>query len=165
MIDAAAFKSAVGRFATGVTVVTAQSATTVHGMTANAFTSVSLDPPLVLVNVARSARMHGVLSDAGAFTVNVLAEDQAWLASWFAHPDRPRGRSQFAEIAVRPAVHSGAPLLEGALAHLDCTVHDVLPGGDHDVVLGRVVDLAKGPPARPLLYFEGRYGRWGPELD
>ncbi len=162
MIDPQDFKATVGRFATGVTVVTTASPSMLHGMTANAFTSVSLDPPLVLVCVARRAWMHDLLLSAGSFAVNILAEDQAATATWFARPDRPFGAEQFARVGWRPASRSRAPLLDGAVAHLDCDVHEALPGGDHSVVLGEVTRLDRPVDAPPLLYYEGRYGRWDP---
>lgn len=162
MIGPQEFKATVGRFATGVTVVTTASPSTLHGMTANAFTSVSLNPPLVLVCVARRAWMHDLLLSAASFAVNVLAEDQAATATWFARSDRPFGVEQFARVGWRPAERSRAPLLDGAVAHLDCDLHEALPGGDHSVVLGEVTRLARPVDAPPLLYYEGRYGRWEP---
>ena len=162
MIEPRAFKAAVGRFATGVTVVTTATEETVHGMTANAFASVSLDPPLVLVCISRGAWMHDLLIHAETFAVNVLSEGQADLASWFARPDRPLGPDQFEGIEWRAAPTSRAPLLAGVVAAFDCSVHDVLPGGDHAVVLGRVTSLEWPSDAPPLLYYQGRYGRWSP---
>jgi len=156
------FRDAVGMFGTGITVVTAVSERLGHGMTANAFASVSLDPLLVLVCVLNDALMHKVLDDAGCFAVSVLAADQEDLARYFSDSGRPSGMAQFLPVAWHPGPVTGAPLLEGALAYLECDVEAAHHGGDHTVFLGRVrwVERAK-PDGDPLLYFGGRYRRLG----
>jgi flavin reductase (DIM6/NTAB) family NADH-FMN oxidoreductase RutF len=110
------FRDTVGMFTTGITVVTAVSARLGHGMTANAFASVSLDPLLVLVCVVRDALMHKVLEESGRFAVSVLAADQEDLARYFSDSGRPGGLAQFVPVGWRPGPVTGAPLLDGALA-------------------------------------------------
>jgi flavin reductase (DIM6/NTAB) family NADH-FMN oxidoreductase RutF len=160
------FRDSVGTFTTGITVVTARSERAGHGMTANAFASVSLDPLLVLVCVVREAMMHKVLEEVGRFAVSVLAADQEDLARYFSDSGRPSGMAQFLPVAWRPGPVTGAPLLEGALAWLECDVEAAYPGGDHSVFLGRVrwVERAR-PDGDPLLYFGGRYRRLGGAQD
>jgi flavin reductase (DIM6/NTAB) family NADH-FMN oxidoreductase RutF len=164
--DARAFRNALGRFATGVTIVTTQVDGGVHGMTANAFTSVSLDPPLVLVSVSTHARMHAYLSRQARFGVSVLSEDQLAYAWNFA------GRPQ---AALQPAFmwRGEVPLVTHALAHLVCAVEASYPGGDHTLFLGRVEDLWYRDGS-PLTFYRGRFfgviplpaGEWaaGPQL-
>jgi flavin reductase len=155
------FRDGVGMFATGITVVTAVSERFGHGMTANAFASVSLDPLLVLVCVVKDALMHKVLDEVGRFAVSVLAGDQEDLARYFSDSGRPSGMAQFLPVAWHPGPTTGAPLLDGALAHLECDVEAAYDGGDHTVFLGRVrwVERAN-PDGDPLLYFGGRYRRF-----
>lgn len=161
-IDARSFRNALGRFATGVTVVTTSGPDGVHGMTANAFTSVSVDPPLVLVSVSRQARTHGYLSDRGRFGVSVLSVDQEAYAWHFA--GRPREGLQAPFIWKREV-----PLLQNALVHLICRVEASYPGGDHSLFLGRVEELWYRDGS-PLAVFRGRFfgliplpaGEWKP---
>jgi flavin reductase len=154
------FRHSVGMFTTGITVVTARSERFGHGMTANAFASVSLDPLLVLVCVVKDAMMHKVLDEVGRFAVSVLAGDQEDLARYFSDSGRPTGMAQFLPVAWRPGPVTGAPLLEGALAWLECDVEAAYDGGDHTVFLGRVRWVDRSPDARdPLLYFGGDYRR------
>jgi flavin reductase len=154
------YRDSVGMFTTGITVVTATSERFGHGMTANAFASVSLDPLLVLVCVVKDAMMHKVLDEVERFAVSVLAGDQEDLARYFSDPGRPAGMAQFVPVDWRPGPVTGAPLLDGALAWLECDVGAAYDGGDHTVFLGRVrwVDRAPGGDD-PLLYFGGRYRR------
>jgi flavin reductase (DIM6/NTAB) family NADH-FMN oxidoreductase RutF len=156
------FRDSVGMFTTGVTVVTARSERSGHGMTANAFASVSLDPLLVLVCVLRDATMHKVLDDVGRFALSVLAADQEDLARYFSDSGRPTGMAQFMPVGWRPGPLTGAPLLDGALAYLECDVEAAYDGGDHTVFLGRArwVERARAD-GEPLLYFGGRYRRLG----
>jgi flavin reductase (DIM6/NTAB) family NADH-FMN oxidoreductase RutF len=143
----------MGRFATGITVVT-----TVHdgqpcGMTANAVASLSLDPPLVLVAVDRGAQMHGHLTAGQCFAVNVLREDQEALSRRFA----ARGPKEFGDLRLTESV-TGAPIFAEALAWLDCRLSSVLPGGDHDIFIGEIV-AGEAHDGRPLLFYQGQYGR------
>jgi flavin reductase (DIM6/NTAB) family NADH-FMN oxidoreductase RutF len=155
------YRATVGLFATGITVVTANAVGLEHGMTLNAFASVSLDPLLVLVCVERDAVMHKVLEEAGSFALSVLAGDQEPLARYFADSGRPAGTAQFAEVGYRVGASSRAPLLDGALAWLECELERTYDGGDHSIFLGRVVTVERGRVREPLLYFGGAYRRPG----
>lgn len=152
------FRRVLGRFATGVGVMTTAVDGTPHAMTANAFTSVSLEPPLVLVCVDRRAIMATRVRRAGCFAVTFLAADQTALSAWFADPSRPDDASQFAGIDTR-TVATGAPVLAGGVGYVDCRLHAVHDGGDHLIVVGRVVALEEGPADEPLLYYGSAYGR------
>jgi flavin reductase len=147
-------------FATGVTVVSTNVDGVLHGMTANAFASVSLDPLLVLICVDKTAGMHGLLPEAQGFAVTVLAAEQEELSSWFASADRPAGVDQFDAISWDPAPVTGSPVLCDGVAFVDCTVTERHEGGDHSIFLGQVVDLGVlREDADPLLYYGGRYRR------
>jgi flavin reductase (DIM6/NTAB) family NADH-FMN oxidoreductase RutF len=146
---ARSLRQVMGRFATGVTVITTIDRDTIHGMTANGFMSVSLRPPLVLVSLGR-CRMNEMLPRTKRYGVSVLAHDQEHFAAHFA----ARRRS-----AVEPtfAWHEGLPLLDGALAHLVCRVVDIHPAGDHVLWIGEVEHLHHRDGA-PLLFYTGRFG-------
>ncbi len=149
---AIAFRRTLGMFATGVTVLTTRSGESVHGMTANAFTSVSLRPPLILVSVDRRARMSNLLHEGTRFGVNVLEAGQARLSDHFA--------SRTADASDEPRfelVHD-TPLVEGALAHLVARVVRSYWGGDHSLFLGQV-EYARYGEGEPLLFHGGRYER------
>ncbi|MEX0952213.1 MAG: flavin reductase [Nitriliruptoraceae bacterium] len=157
--DTTAFRDVLGRFPTGVTVLTTEVDGTPHGMTVNAFTSVSLDPPLVLVCVEETAVMAGLLDRSGRFGVSVLAADQVARSVWFADSDRPTGADAFAGIPVARS-ETGVPLLADAVAWLDCRIHAVHDGGDHRIVVGEVVALGTGSGQDPLVFHRGAYGRF-----
>jgi flavin reductase (DIM6/NTAB) family NADH-FMN oxidoreductase RutF len=150
------FRAAVGAFATGVTVVTTRGEEQAYGMTANAFSSVSLDPPLVLVCVMSGSEGSTHIEDNGCFAVNVLHANQEPLSRYFASRERPRGRDAFKEIAHRTAA-SGSPILDGALAYLDCRVHGAHEAGDHQIYIGEVLDLGYDPDGTPLVFHGGTY--------
>jgi flavin reductase (DIM6/NTAB) family NADH-FMN oxidoreductase RutF len=153
----ATFRSVLAEFVSGVTVVTAQWQGVAHAMTATAFCSVSLEPPLVLVCVGRSSRFHGAILGAQAWGVSLLSADQGALARHFSHKGRDL-LTQFDEIPHTPAPHTGAPLLIGARGWLDCETHAVHDGGDHSIVVGRVVDARRaGSLEEPLTYHRGVY--------
>lgn len=157
-VDGQALRQAMARFATGVTVVLSELDGQVHGMTANAVASVSLDPPLLLVCVGRGRRMHGVLEQAGSFTVSVLAEDQEHLSRYFAGQwDLLRPE----EVPLDRTRGTAHPVLAGSLAWLDCLVVAAYPGGDHTIFLGRVERAGWAEEGRPLLFFRSRYARLG----
>jgi 3-hydroxy-9,10-secoandrosta-1,3,5(10)-triene-9,17-dione monooxygenase reductase component len=147
------FREVLGSFASGVTVVTAMSNDEPVGMTCQSFSSVSLDPPLVLFVPARTSRAWPLMQRAGKFCVNFLSADQAELSNTMAS----RGTDKFNGVPWSPSDATGSPLFDGALAYVDCTVHSVHEAGDHYVVLGRVVDLVQREAKDPLLFFQGKY--------
>ncbi len=157
------FRRIVGRFTTGVTVVTTCTAGTLHGMTANSFASLSLDPLLVLICVDRDARMHDLLHRTGTFAITVLAADQADASVWFASPRRPTGTDQFDGFDWRPAPVTGCPVLTGGLAWLDCRITATHDGGDHTIFVGEVLALGEGSGVEPLVWHAGTYRRLQPE--
>lgn len=160
--EPADFRRALGQFVTGVTIATTVRDGVRHGMTVNAFASLSLDPLLVLVCVDHAAGMHDLLVGSGMFAVTVLAEEQEHLSAWFASAERPKGTEQFDGVAWRPAPVTGCPVLEGGLAYVDCHVHGVYAGGDHSIFVGAVVAVGDLEGARPLVFFEGGYRRLAP---
>jgi flavin reductase (DIM6/NTAB) family NADH-FMN oxidoreductase RutF len=158
--DPREYRNVIGRFATGVTVVTWDDGEHRRGMTANAVTSLSLDPLLVLVCVDRKVSAHPQLESAHAFAVNILAADQIPVSMAFAQ----HGLEDMADIPYHLG-GTGSPLIDGALAWLDCAITDRLPGGDHTIMVGRVVDLALArPEAEPLLFYGGHYVSLGTQL-
>jgi flavin reductase (DIM6/NTAB) family NADH-FMN oxidoreductase RutF len=145
------FRQALGRFASGVTVITTCHGEHTHGMTANAFLSVSLDPPLVLVSIANQTRMHRLLSASRRYGVSVLAQGQQALSSHFA------GRV-VAGLQVPLVTLHAMPVIEGAVAHVIAEVVQAVPAGDHTLYIGRVEHL-DWRDDRPLLFYAGNYGR------
>lgn len=152
-----AFRDVLGRFASGVTVVTAVHEGRPVGLTCQSFSSVSLEPPLVLFVPSRTSRAWPMIREVGSFCVNLLAADQAWVSNAMAS----KGADKFAEVSWRPSSRTGSPVLEGTLGHLDCTVEAVHEAGDHDIVVGRVLTLAGEAPGDPLLFYRGRYRTTG----
>ena len=155
MIDVAGYRKVIGTFATGVTVITTEVDGRLHGFTANAVTSVSLDPLLLLVCVDKRAHAHAELAKARGFGVSILSEDQRDLSNLFAKSAEPTVGA-LRGVAFRRGV-TGVPLLDGALACLECESERALDGGDHTIYLGRVVEGAILGEARPLLYYQGAY--------
>jgi flavin reductase (DIM6/NTAB) family NADH-FMN oxidoreductase RutF len=143
------FRSALGRFASGVTVVTVHHEDHTHGMTANAFVSVSLEPPLILVSLDNRSSMHRILPAAGRYGISILAEDQEKLSNHFA--GRPVDG-----LHVGFTMRSGIPLLDGAVAHFIAAIADVHPAGDHTLYIGRVEHF-EWREGRPLLFYSGQY--------
>ena len=154
-IDASHYRKIIGSFATGVTVVTMRSDSGYHGFTANAVTSVSLDPILLLVCVEKKAVAHSELTKAGTFAVNILRREQEDWSNLFAKSGPPEAES-LRGVPTRDG-STGAPVIEGVLAHLECEVADRLDGGDHTIFLGRVVEGEMDAGGSPLLYFHGGY--------
>lgn len=149
-MDKIALRRTFGRFATGVTIVTCNRDGDIHGMTANSFTSVSLDPALVLVSIDNRARMAQLLQKDGHFGLNILSLGQTDLSNHFA--GRP------AETPVPFVDHEGVPLIEGALAHLVCEVREIVPAGDHSLFIGEVIHHEQEDEgAHPLLFYSGSY--------
>jgi flavin reductase (DIM6/NTAB) family NADH-FMN oxidoreductase RutF len=149
---AASMRRAVGQFATGVTIITTvTSEGEPAGCTVSAFSSLSLDPPLVLVCIDQGRVMHQQLTAAPGYVVNVLRTDQRELAVRFAG----RGEDRFTGLRTAPGRH-GIPLIDGAIAHIQCDLHSVLHGGDHAIIVGRVRALATHA-GDPLLYAQGAF--------
>lgn len=150
--DSVAFREVIGRFATGVTVITTADGETLFGATASAVTSLSDSPPMLLVCLNRSARTASAVSSSGRFAVNVLGEDAAEIALRFA------GRQPDKFESTEYELHDGLPLISGAIAHLICETFEQTTGGTHLVFLARVVH-ASSFPGHPLAYFRGKFGR------
>lgn len=151
-VDAALFRQLLGRFATGVTVITTRNtAGEPEGMTASSVASVSLDPPLLLVSVDHQNVMDQALAHSSHFIVNVLAADQEALSRRFAELENNR----FDGVGFHTGKH-GLPILDGVLAHIECTKHAVVDAGDHAVYIGLVTGGAV-TDRRPLLYYRGGY--------
>ena len=146
------FRSVMGHFATGVTVVTASSPDGPVGMTANAVASLSLEPLLLLVAFDNDARTLPVVRDVGRFGVNVLTAGQADLARLFA--SKAPEREKFAGVAH--TVHDGIPVIEGVLAWVGCRLEQLVPGGDHTIGIG-AVESAEAGEGSPLMWFRGEY--------
>lgn len=152
--DPDSFRSVLGRFATGITVVTARSADgRDHGMTVSAFSSASLEPPLVLVCIDHKAALYELLSEATHIGISVLAAGQEAISRRFSSPITDR----FDGIGFSRG-QTGVILLDDALAHLECRIVDRHPAGDHDIVLAEV-EAASTFPERPLLYYRGGYAQ------
>lgn len=141
----------MARLSAAVAVLTVRNGPRVLGMTVSAVTSLSLDPPMILVCVDRAAALHDPLVSADRFGINVLAAHQRDVAERFAHPDRHHWDD--ADAPVSPA---GLPLVAGALAQVDCRRAEVFPGGDHSIVTG-VVEWARTSDDAPLCYFRSTY--------
>jgi flavin reductase len=155
--DADAFRAALGRFATGVTVVTTRLDSVDHAMTANAVCSVSLDPLLVLVCVEQEARFHDAILATGFWGVSILEDTARPAAEWFATRGRPL-HGQLDRFPHTAGTVTGAALLDAALATLECRTTAVHPGGDHSIVVGEVLGVGvPRPQGRPLLWYRGRY--------
>jgi len=156
-VDAGAFRQAMGSFPTGVTVVTVASGDgSRHGLTVNSFSSVSLDPMLVLVCLNETSRGAGLIERAGAFAVNVLSAGQRDISRWFANPHRPPGPMMFDGVPFEPGV-TGCPVLVDAAASFDCWLRQSHRAGDHLIVLGEVVALVHHPQLEPLIFHDGSY--------
>lgn len=155
--DADAFRAAVGRFPTGVAVVTTRRDGLDHAMTVNAFTSVSLDPLLVLFCVDRDARFHDAVTEAGVWGVSMLEDRARPAADWLATRGRPL-HGQLNRVPHHRGTATDVVLLDAALATLECRTSALHPGGDHTIVVGEVLalDLPR-PRGRPLLWWRGRY--------
>jgi len=156
-VDTGAFRQAMGSFPTGVTVVTVASDDgSMHGLTVNSFSSVSLDPMLVLVCLNQTSRGVGLIERAGAFAVNVLSAGQRDISRWFASQYRPPGPMMFDGVPFEPGV-TGCPVLVDATASFDCWLRQSHRAGDHLIVLGEVVALVHRPQLEPLIFHDGSY--------
>jgi flavin reductase (DIM6/NTAB) family NADH-FMN oxidoreductase RutF len=150
------FRRAMGCFATGVTIITLDDDGEVHGMTANAFASVSLEPMLVLVCVDRKARTHAHLHSRKRFGVNILSESQRAVSEYYAQPERAHEKAEEQAGAHFDRTSHGTPVLHEALAYLECRLHTSHEAGDHTVFIAEVEDIVVRH-GDPLLFFRGQY--------
>lgn len=158
-MDPGEYRGLIGRFATGVTVVTTAVGGRLHGMTANAVCSLSLEPLRLLVCVDRQSNCHAEMQRAEGFGLSILAADQEEVSNLFARTSEPaEGSLQGAEYRLGAL---GQPLIENALVHLECRIAELLDGGDHVIVIGDVVAGEGVREAAPLLFYAGRYARLG----
>ena len=154
-VDPIAFKAAAGSFGTGVTIVTSNRNDQVYGMTVSAFASLSIEPMQIIVSLRRGSLLPDMISDSNNFAVSILKEDQKEVAGYFASSGREPCDGEFPGLRCSTAI-SGAPIIEGSLAHFDCTLATTYDGGDHVIIVGNVVEAAAEDGA-PLLYFKGTY--------
>ena len=157
------FRKAMGAFATGVTIITVDLDDEVHGMTANAFTSVSLDPMLVLVCVDHSTRTHAHLHAKKRFGINVLCEDQMAISEYYARPERSHEHAEAEAGARFDRTRHGTPMLHGALAFLECRLESVQEAGDHSIFIAEVEDVVVRE-GDPLLFFRSVYRKIGEQI-
>ncbi|HEX5465932.1 MAG TPA: flavin reductase family protein [Candidatus Limnocylindrales bacterium] len=162
-IEPEAYRDVMGRFVTGVTIVTClderRGRSHPWGTTVNAFSSVSLEPPLVLVCIGRERSIHPIIARAGRFAVNILGEDCQALSDCFAGAPGSRAKDAFCEAAYRLG-QDGLPVLEASIAYIECLVEQTLEAGDHTIYLARVTGLGTSEVhPLPLLYYRGRYLR------
>jgi len=157
------FRKAMGCFATGVTIVTVDLDGEVHGMTANAFASVSLDPLLLLVCVDRKARTHAHLHARQRFGINILSEDQRVISEYYARPVYSHERAEQEAGARFEHTAQGTPVLQGALAYLECKLQSTEEAGDHTIFIAEVEDVVVRE-GEPLLFFHGKYSKIGAEM-
>jgi flavin reductase (DIM6/NTAB) family NADH-FMN oxidoreductase RutF len=156
-VEPLAFRRVMRRLATGVTVVTVREGNRIHGMTANTFTSVSLDPTLVLVSIIKGGNTHGFITRANSFAVNILSAAQRNLAERFAH-QVPTPLDPFVGVAFH-SLKSGAPIFDDCIAFMDCHVVAAHDAGDHTLFIGEVLELGYGTAkdADPLIWLDGKY--------
>lgn len=158
-VDPAWYREVMGHYPTGVAVVTGTDPDGLPvGMVIGTFASVSMEPPLVSFMPARTAARFARMRESAAFCVNVLAHDQLDLCRAMTVP----AAQAFDRVSWRPSVY-GAPQIENAVAHIHCRLHDVIPAGDHDIVLCEVLDMEVTRPVTPLLFFQGGYGGFNPQ--
>jgi len=161
-LNSADFRKAMGAFATGVTIITVDLDGEVHGMTANAFASVSIDPLLVLVCVDHSTRTHAHLHAKKRFGINVLSEDQRSISDFYANPNRHE-RDAGDAGARFDRTHHGTPMLQGSLAYIECRLHSAEEAGDHTIFIAEVEDVVVRE-GDPLLFFRGKYRGVGDQV-
>jgi flavin reductase (DIM6/NTAB) family NADH-FMN oxidoreductase RutF len=161
-VDLAAFRRAAGQFPTGIVVVCTSLNGSPHAMTVSAFTSVSLEPLLVLFCAEKIARFHDTVLAAGCWSVSVLDENSEKSARWLATRGRPL-EGQLDTIGHHPGAETGMPILDSALSALECRTTAVHDGGDHTIVVGEVVGVTEPRDGDPLIHHRGRYRRLAPE--
>jgi flavin reductase (DIM6/NTAB) family NADH-FMN oxidoreductase RutF len=151
-IDDARFKEAMSRFASGVTVVTAEHEGALYGMTVASFASLSLHPPLVIICIEKSVKTHEAIRAAGRFGVSILASTQADVSGKFAS----KADDKFSGVNIRRG-ENGLPLIDGAICTLECRVHEQFAGGDHSIFVGEVLDAQTASDGAPLVYYRSAY--------
>lgn len=161
-VAADTFRAIMRRVPSPVVIVTAQGADEARGITIGSLSSVSLDPPLVSLNVGRETQMYPVMESCDEFAVHILSEEQAHLAEHFAVPDLS-GPEQLDPVPLTSNA-KGTPILEGGSGRLLCVPRDSLPAGDHDLYVGLVVDIEEGPDRGSVIYYKGTYRGVGREL-
>lgn len=149
-MDGRMFRNAMGKFATGVTVVTTKKGADVHGMTANAFMSVSMDPMLICVSVAHKASMHDKIKESGKFAVSILSDAQQEMSNYFAGQVKEKRDIPFEWI-------DEYPVITDSLVNVMCTVYDAHPAGDHTLYIGEVQNIVVKDDGEPLTFFGGKY--------
>jgi flavin reductase (DIM6/NTAB) family NADH-FMN oxidoreductase RutF len=149
------FKDTLAAWASGVSVVTAADGDAVYGLTVSSFSSLSLDPPLVLVCLANNNRLPAMIQQVGSFAVSILERRQEAASNGFSS----RGRAPSSDITASGCrwTESGAPVVDGAMGWLACTLHDSIAQGDHTIFVGRVIEASADPEGEPLLYFRRAY--------
>jgi len=163
-LNSSVFRKAMGCFATGVTIVTVDLDGGVHGMTANAFASVSLDPMLVLVCVDHTTRTHAHLHAKKRFGINVLCENQRAISEYYARPERTHENAEAEAGARFDRTMHGTPMLHGSLAYLECRLHSAEVAGDHTIFIAQVEDVVVRE-GDPLLFFRGKYRKVGEDVE
>jgi 3-hydroxy-9,10-secoandrosta-1,3,5(10)-triene-9,17-dione monooxygenase reductase component len=153
-VDPSLFRTVLGQFCSGITIVTSLVDDVPVGFTCQSFSSLSLTPPLVLISPGSGSTTWPVIRQTERFCINVLADEHSGLSTKFAMS----GTDKFAGVSWRPSPN-GLPTLDDVIAWIDCTLHAEHPGGDHSIVVGEVFDLGARTDARPLLYFRGDYAR------
>lgn len=154
-VDPAVYRQVLGHFPTGVSVITATCDRKPVGLAVGSFTSLSLEPPLVLFCPGKSSSSWPKIEQSGAFCVNVLGEDQENVCRIFAG----KAEDKFVGLGWKPSAW-GSPILDGVLAWIDCSIEQVIEGGDHWIVVGRVRELEVSGRGGPLVFFRGGYGRF-----
>ena len=149
------FKAALGSWAAGVTVVTTREKGLVYGITVSSFSSLSLDPLLILVCLADSNRLPRMIESTKHFAVSILSEGQDAVSNWFSKSGR-EPVPHFEDFGT-VEMHTGSPIITGAIAHLDCELEQAVPGGDHTIMIGRVVGAAADSSKKPLIYYRRGY--------
>lgn len=144
----------LGRFATGVTVASTKVGDETWGMTANAVTSLSLYPPLVILCIQKDGQSHAKFKEGGCYALNILAADQQEISDRFAF----KGPKDFSDLDTKTA-ETGSPILNDSLGWVDCKLKEILPGGDHDIFIGEIVAGEASEDGEPLLYFGGKYAK------
>jgi flavin reductase len=162
-LSPAEYRKAMGSFATGVTIITLDLEGEVHGMTANAFASVSLDPPLLLVCVDHTARTHAHMHAKKRFGINILAAHQREISEYYARPVHTHERAEQEAVARFDRTAQGTPILHGALAYLECRLQSAEEAGDHTIFIAEVEDVVVRQ-GEPLLFFRSKYRKVGEEM-